>query len=80
MSLILSLIVNAFEFLESDARVNDNLVLISEGGRLDEELSFHKRVLESVTYNHSRDDQAAEVVRENGLGGGYQVNNNLYAL
>ncbi|GMR34260.1 hypothetical protein PMAYCL1PPCAC_04455 [Pristionchus mayeri] len=46
---------------------------VAKGGRLDEELSFHKRVLESVTYNHSRDDQAAEVVRENGLGGGYQV-------
>ena len=44
---------------------------LSEGGRLDEELSFLQRVQASTQYNESQ--QNTEIVRENGLGGGYQV-------
>lgn len=45
--------------------------VFAEGGRLDEELNFLDRMKAKHSYNNS--NEAAEIVRENGLGGGYQV-------
>ncbi|CAI4220957.1 unnamed protein product [Auanema sp. JU1783] len=43
---------------------------VAHGGRLDEELNFLNKVQESLKFN---DTDTVEIVRENGLGGGYQV-------
>lgn len=45
---------------------------VAKGGRLDEELNFLQRVQEHSKYNESN-NSGAEIPRENGLGGGYQV-------
>ncbi|RCN49329.1 hypothetical protein ANCCAN_04580 [Ancylostoma caninum] len=44
---------------------------VAKGGRLDEELNFLSRIQETMNYNDSKG--GSEIVRENGLGGGYQV-------
>ncbi|CAD6192019.1 unnamed protein product [Caenorhabditis auriculariae] len=44
---------------------------VAQGGRLDEELNFLPKIKESMKYNSS--DGGMEIIRENGLGGGYQV-------
>ncbi|KAL6736791.1 hypothetical protein Aduo_007103 [Ancylostoma duodenale] len=44
---------------------------VAKGGRLDEELNFLSRIQETMNYNDSK--AGSEIVRENGLGGGYQV-------
>ncbi|ETN74205.1 patched family protein [Necator americanus] len=44
---------------------------VAKGGRLDEELNFLSRIQATLNYNESRG--SSEIVRENGLGGGYQV-------
>ncbi|KJH48046.1 patched family protein [Dictyocaulus viviparus] len=44
---------------------------VAKGGRLDEELSFLSRMQSTMNYNGS--NGGVEIVRENGLGGGYQV-------
>uniref|UniRef100_A0A1I7XDY1 SSD domain-containing protein n=1 Tax=Heterorhabditis bacteriophora TaxID=37862 RepID=A0A1I7XDY1_HETBA len=52
-------------------RIETDIVKLWVGGRLDEELNFLSRIQESTNYNGS--NGASEIVRENGLGGGYQV-------
>lgn len=44
---------------------------VAKGGRLDEELNFLSQIQSTMNYNES--NAGAEIVRENGLGGGYQV-------
>ncbi|KAJ1350924.1 hypothetical protein KIN20_006844, partial [Parelaphostrongylus tenuis] len=44
---------------------------VAKGGRLDEELNFLSRI--QSTMNNNESNAGAEIVRENGLGGGYQV-------
>ncbi|PIO65169.1 hypothetical protein TELCIR_13173, partial [Teladorsagia circumcincta] len=44
---------------------------VAKGGRLDEELNFLSRIQSTMNYNDT--NAGSEIVRENGLGGGYQV-------
>ncbi|VDM61959.1 unnamed protein product [Angiostrongylus costaricensis] len=44
---------------------------VAKGGRLDEELNFLSRI--QSTMNDNESNAGVEIVRENGLGGGYQV-------
>ncbi|CAJ0951468.1 unnamed protein product, partial [Mesorhabditis belari] len=45
---------------------------VDQGGRLDAELSFLEKIQKRTLHNDS-DNNEVEMVRENGLGGGYQV-------
>ncbi|WKX98089.1 hypothetical protein Q1695_013633 [Nippostrongylus brasiliensis] len=44
---------------------------VAKGGRLDEELNFLSRIQSTMNYNKTT--AGSELLRENGLGGGYQV-------